>query len=303
MDSKNRPDAGTGFLVDDFINAFTAPLDRVQDALRLKAVNRPLTYALRELHLELKVFVDLDAQGQVRLRPAGANEQGASAMTLDFTTVTKPMMEENTISMSAARSTPLDALGLEADERQRLERMGVTTLAQLNRLGAATASAVARLADLPVERLRSALQRRASPGSPADRPQVPARPCRRAPTAPPPSNHAAPSSRSRRLGGATATHRRDAAARPQSIDCNGAAPPADRQAAAADEPQTLRLPRRAADLGAAPFRRRSATVRPPGRHELPSRKPTTTGWWCACRTMPPGGAARHPGRRRDNDLA
>jgi len=79
-------------------------------------------------------------------------------MTLDFTTITKPMMDENTISMSSARSTPLEALGLEAEERQRLERLGVTTLAQLNRLGAATGvSAAARLADLPVARLRSAL--------------------------------------------------------------------------------------------------------------------------------------------------
>jgi hypothetical protein len=157
----HRLDLGSasGFLVEDFINAVTSQLDRVQDALRLKAVNRPLTYALKELHLELKVFVEMDGQGQVRLRSPGANETGASVMTLDFTTVTKPMIEENTISMSAARSTPLDALGLAPEETQRLERMGVTTLAQLNRLGAATGvSAVARLAALPVDRLRTVLQ-------------------------------------------------------------------------------------------------------------------------------------------------
>ena len=45
------------FRVEDFIQAITAQLDRVQDALRLKAVNRPLTYALKDLAMDLKVFV------------------------------------------------------------------------------------------------------------------------------------------------------------------------------------------------------------------------------------------------------
>ena len=53
------------FLVEEFIDAITSQLDRVQDALRVKAVNRPLTYALKDLSLELKVFVDMDEQGNV----------------------------------------------------------------------------------------------------------------------------------------------------------------------------------------------------------------------------------------------
>ncbi|MCR5882307.1 hypothetical protein LRS03_05305 [Rhizobacter sp. J219] len=95
------------FPVEDFINAITTQLDRVQDALRLKAVNRPLTYALKDLQMELKVFVDLDPQGNVRFRPAGPNESGASTVNFGFTTITKPMIEENTVSMAATRSAPL----------------------------------------------------------------------------------------------------------------------------------------------------------------------------------------------------
>ena len=150
---------GAAFLVDDFITSITTQLDRVQDALRIKAVNRPLTYALRELHLELKVFVDLDNQGQVLLRAAGPNESGASTLALDFTTITKPMIEENTVSLAATRSTPLDKLGLAPEEQMRLERMGVSNLAQLERLkGSTGVSTVARLAEMPVDRVRRALQ-------------------------------------------------------------------------------------------------------------------------------------------------
>lgn len=150
--------AVAGFLVEDFITSVTTQLDRVQDALRLKAVNRPLTYALKELHLELKVFVDMDAQGQVMLRAAGPNEAGASTLAMDFTTITKPMIEENTISLAATRSTPLGNLGLKPEEQMRLERLGVTNLAQLDRLNGSTGvSTVARMAAMPVERLRQAL--------------------------------------------------------------------------------------------------------------------------------------------------
>ena len=169
--------AVAGFLVEDFITSITTQLDRVQDALRIKAVNRPLTYALKELHLELKVFVDMDAQGHVMLRAAGPNEAGASTLALDFTTITKPMIEENTISLAATRSTPLDNLGLKPEEQMRLERLGVTNLAQLDRLrGSTSVSTVARMADMPVERLRQAMvaghPRLGPPPAPATRPPM-----------------------------------------------------------------------------------------------------------------------------------
>lgn len=146
-------------MVEEFITSITTQLDRVQDALRIKAVNRPLTYALKELHLELKVFVDMDPQGQVLLRAAGPNEAGASTLAMDFTTITKPMIEENTISLAASRSAPLDSLGLKPEEQMKLERLGVTNLAQLERLkGSTGVNTVARMADMPIERLRRALQ-------------------------------------------------------------------------------------------------------------------------------------------------
>jgi hypothetical protein len=148
----------SSFLVEDFINAITSQLDRVQDALRIKAVNRPLTYALRDLTLELKVFVDMDNQGNVRFRTSGPNEAGASVVHLGFTTITKPMIEENTISLAATRSASLDELGLSREEKQKLELLGVRNLNQLQNLGASTGiNTVARLADLSIDRIKQAL--------------------------------------------------------------------------------------------------------------------------------------------------
>lgn len=187
-------------MVEEFITSITTQLDRVQDALRIKAVNRPLTYALKELHLELKVFVDMDSQGQVLLRAAGPNEAGASTLAMDFTTITKPMIEENTISLAASRSTPLENLGLKPEEQMKLERLGVTNLAQLERLkGSTGVRTVARMADMPIERLRRALQAGqprlggvVAPQPPAAQPPTVQPPVVRPPVVQPPARPAAP---------------------------------------------------------------------------------------------------------------
>ena len=147
-----------GFLVEEFIDSLTSQLDRVQDALRIKAVNRPLTYALKELSLDLKVNVVMDENGQVRFRASTPDDPGASTVHLDFTTITKPMIEENTIALASSHSPSLEELGLEHTERQRLERMGVRNLAELNQLKrSAGERGLSRLTSMPVSRLRQAL--------------------------------------------------------------------------------------------------------------------------------------------------
>jgi len=161
------------FLVEDFINAITTQLDRVQDALRLKAVNRPLTYALKDIALDLQVFVEVDAQGNVRFRSSGANETGASTIRLGFTTITKPMIEENTVSLAMTTGAHLEDLGLADEEKRRLEQLGVRSAAQLQELRKSTdTKTVSRLSGIPVERLRQAL----SLGKPQVTQVVPATP-------------------------------------------------------------------------------------------------------------------------------
>ena len=153
--------SGTGsFLVEEFINSITVQLDRVQDSLRLKSVNRPLTYALKDFSLDLQVFIELDVQGNVRFRNSAPNETGASTVRLGFTTITKPMIEENTISLAVSRSPSLDQIGLEPEERRKLEQLGVRNAAQLQNLYSSTgAPAMSRLSDVPLDRIRQALQR------------------------------------------------------------------------------------------------------------------------------------------------
>lgn len=147
-----------GFPVEDFLEAITSQLDRTQDALRLKAVTRPLTYAIRDFSMDLKVFVELAPDGKVMFRPSAADDTGSSVVHIGFTTVNRTMIEENTVSLSAVKSPSLGELGLDEQERRQLEKLGIRNASQLEQLKRTTGeNTVARYSGLPVSRLRQAL--------------------------------------------------------------------------------------------------------------------------------------------------
>jgi len=122
--------------IEEFLEAVTAQLDKTQDALRMKAVNRPLTFALKDFAIDLNVFIEMNEQGDILFRPSGPNESGASTVQIGFTTITRPMIEENTVSMEMNQSPSLEDVGLAPDERNRLSKLGVHNAAQLRKLEA-----------------------------------------------------------------------------------------------------------------------------------------------------------------------
>lgn len=158
----------SGFLVDEFLDAVTSQLDRTQDALAAKGRVRPLVFALRNFRIQLQVFVSMGDDGNIRLRSAAPGETGSSTLDLEFTTITRAMIEENTISLAMAQAPTLQEVGLKREDAQQLERLGVRTIAQLQELRASGAGldGIARLTSgaVPADRLRAALH--------AGRPQI-----------------------------------------------------------------------------------------------------------------------------------
>jgi hypothetical protein len=167
----NRPTSGgRSFPMEDFVQALTAQLDRAQDALAIKArTGRPLTFALKDLSLDLRVFCESDQAGRVLWRHASPNEEAASTVRLSFTSITKSMVEENTVSMSAEEDPrALASLGgadaLSDEDRESLERVGVRTVGQFQRLSAgAGPKSVETYLGIPVMRLQAALTRASKP--------------------------------------------------------------------------------------------------------------------------------------------
>jgi hypothetical protein len=158
------------FPVEEFVQALSAQLDLAQDALALKArTGRPLTFALKDLNVELKVFWEMQSDGRLLLRQAGPNEANASSVSLSFTTITRAMVEENTLAVELDDDPrALSELGgedvLDAHTKRKLELVGVRTVGQLRRMSSGVdPRQMGALLDTPFDRLRAALARSSEP--------------------------------------------------------------------------------------------------------------------------------------------
>jgi hypothetical protein len=164
--SLQRTTSGRAYPVDEFLQALTAQLDRAQDALSLKvsSTDRPLTWALKDLAIDLRVFIEINDQGRVTWRSAGPNEDGASTVHLTLTSITRPMVEENSFRFHGDEDqrgiSRLGDTSLDADERRKLDWMGVRTVGQLRKLDPI---AVEAIVGIPVTRLQAALAAAARP--------------------------------------------------------------------------------------------------------------------------------------------
>lgn len=161
---------GRAFPLEEFVQALSAQLDQAQDALALKArTGRPLTFAIRDMSIDLHVFFDTDASGRVMVRHVGPNEQGASTVHLDFTTITREMVEENTLALGMDEDPRglrdlTGGAGFNEQDRHRLEMIGVRTVGQLKRLSQETdPKSVETFAGIPVMRLQAALRQASRP--------------------------------------------------------------------------------------------------------------------------------------------
>lgn len=157
------------FTVDDFIQSLTQQLDQVQDALALKVkTGRPLTWALKDLTLDLKVVVEVAGDGLVTMRSANKEDvSNVSSLHLTLSTITRPMVEENTYSFDNDTDLrPIDDIGgaLSDEQRRKLAQLGVRTVGQLKKLGdAQSQQAVQNQSGIPVNDLMRALVASARP--------------------------------------------------------------------------------------------------------------------------------------------
>ena len=152
--------------VDEFVQGLVRQLDDVQDALALKLrAGRPLSWALKDVSLDLQVFVGSRSDGTLTIRNAAPNEAGASTLHIGLTTIGREAVEENAWDpaedddprslRSFGRSGGLDTTSVE-----RLEQLGLRTVGQLHRaVETSSLHWVADRSDVPSWTLQEALRR------------------------------------------------------------------------------------------------------------------------------------------------
>ena len=155
-----------GLPIEEFIQALTSQLDRAQATMAVKArLGMPLTFAVKDISIELRAHVDV-VKNQIRIRSAGPRDTSASVINLALTTITRPMIEENTLELSADEPSLKEVLGddVTEEERRRLEWAGIHSARQLRELDRQSGEGVIeQIVQIPAMRLRQALMRASQP--------------------------------------------------------------------------------------------------------------------------------------------
>jgi hypothetical protein len=117
-----------------FLDSLILELDKAQDTLSIKGVNRPLTYTVKDVALELNIFPHFDGR-RVQFSTAKSGESGASKITFQLGSITDRQIREVTKNPISKDDVQIEMIeSIDEETKQELQKMGVTTNKDLERM-------------------------------------------------------------------------------------------------------------------------------------------------------------------------
>ncbi len=117
-----------------FLDSLILELDKAQDTLSINGVNRPLTYTVKDVALELNIFPHFDGR-RVQFSTAKSGESGASKITFQLGSITDRQIREITKNPISKDDVPIEMIeSIDEETKQELRKIGVTTHKDLERM-------------------------------------------------------------------------------------------------------------------------------------------------------------------------
>jgi hypothetical protein len=126
-------ESNVGWQLEDFVDSLVIELDKTRETLAVKAINKPLSYTVRELALDLNIFPSYDGD-QVSFVTAQPGQQGASKVTIQLGTITDQQVRATTKVPGAKNEIGLGDVQVDGKTRKRLRKLGVTSADDIKQL-------------------------------------------------------------------------------------------------------------------------------------------------------------------------
>lgn len=145
--------------LEDFIDSLVFELDKARDTLSVKGLSSPLSYAVKDVSLDLNVFPEFDGT-DVRFTTASTGDTGSSKISLSLGSITDRQIRETT-------KKPITGDDIAINE---IDEIDDTTKQQLNRMGIRSAEDIKKLKEknVKVTKPTSAKEEGSSSGSQID---------------------------------------------------------------------------------------------------------------------------------------
>ena len=120
----------TAWQLEDFVDSLVVELDKTRETLAVKAINKPLTYTVKELALDLNIFPSYDGD-QVRFITAQPGQQGASKVSIQLGSITDQQVRATTKIPTEKGDIAIDDIPVDKTTKKRLRKLGVNSLEDL----------------------------------------------------------------------------------------------------------------------------------------------------------------------------
>ncbi len=119
--------------LESFIDSLAVELDQARETLAVKSMSRPLSYAVKDLALDLQIFPTFEG-GDVQFRTAEPGQEGYSTLTLQLASITDQQIRATSKPPPARDEVPLEEAPIDEDSRRTLKKLGVRSVDDIERL-------------------------------------------------------------------------------------------------------------------------------------------------------------------------
>jgi hypothetical protein len=123
----------TSWQLEDFVDSLVVELDKTRETLAVKAINKPLSYTVKEMALDLNIFPSYDGD-QVTFITAQPGQQGASKVTIQLGSITDQQVRATTKVPGGKNEISLGDMDVDKKTRKQLRKLGVNSADDLKQL-------------------------------------------------------------------------------------------------------------------------------------------------------------------------
>lgn len=119
--------------LEEFVDSLVVELDKTRETLAVKAINKPLTYTVKDLALDLNIFPSYDGD-IVKFITAQPGQQGASKVTIQLGSITDQQVRATTKAPVRKEDIKIDDIDVDKTTKKKLRELGVNSVDDLKQI-------------------------------------------------------------------------------------------------------------------------------------------------------------------------
>ncbi len=123
----------TSWNLEDFVDSLVVELDKTRETLAIKAINKPLTYTVKDLAMDVNIFPTYDGD-QIKFVTAQPGQQGASKVTIQLGSITDQQVRATSKALPQKNDVEISDIGVDDKTKKQLRKMGVTSVEDLKQI-------------------------------------------------------------------------------------------------------------------------------------------------------------------------